>query len=277
MNDRASTTQGLRESRKTDADARKLVARLVDIYKRFGPLIVLEGINLDLVAGQTTVIIGESGSGKSVLLNHLVRLLKPDRGEVYFHEQRIDNISERQLSEIRPHMGFLFQGSALFDSMNVGENIAFPIVEHTKRIPSEVDKIVARKLALVGLEGIQRKMPSELSGGQKKRVALARAIALDPEMILYDEPTTGLDPPRSDEIDALIGKLQKELGVTSVVVTHDMATVRKVADRVIMLYKGRFIFDGKRDEVFQSEDERVRNFVEGRSDPAMLAALRKGV
>jgi len=274
MTDRETIPAKVERISPKNGDGRKPVARLANVHKSFGDLVVLDGVSLELAKGQTTVIIGESGAGKSVAIYHLVRLLKPDRGEVYFHERRIDDLSERELSEIRPRMGFLFQLSALFDSMTVGENVAFPIVEHTRRKPAEIKETVARKLSMVGLAGIERKKPSELSGGQKKRVALARAIALDPEMILYDEPTTGLDPPRSDEIDALIEKLQKELGVTSVVVTHDMATVRKVADRVVMLYKGHFIFDGTRDELFNCKDERVRNFVEGRSDPAMLAELR---
>ena len=249
------------------------VMRLVDLHKRFGSLVVLNGVNLELEAGRTTVVIGESGSGKSVLLQHMVRLLKPDRGEVYFHDRRIDDLSERELAEIRPRMGFLFQLSALFDSMTVAENVGFPIAEHTKRKRGEIDTIVERKLSMVGLDGLQAKYPAQLSGGQKKRVALARAIALDPEMILYDEPTTGLDPPRADEINELIIKLKEELGVTSVVVTHDMASARKVGDRIVMLYKGVFIFDGTFDEIQKAEDARVRGFVEGRCDDEMRKAL----
>lgn len=279
MNERREPTSARRSVRTTPDQPKSNVdgpiARLVGICKRFGQLIVLDGIDLDLKPGDTTVIIGESGSGKSVLLNHIVRLIKPDRGEVYFHDQRIDNMPERQLSAIRPRIGFLFQLSALFDSMTVGENVGFPIAEHTKKAPAEIAEIVKQKLTQVGLEGIEEKMPAQLSGGQKKRVALARAIALEPEMILYDEPTTGLDPPRSAEIDALIAKLKDELGVSSVVVTHDMATVHSVADRVVMLFKGKFIFDGTKEELFASDDERVSAFVKGRMDPAMRAALEK--
>jgi len=243
------------------------VVRLVEVHKRFGDLIVLDGINLDLQAGKATVVIGESGSGKSVLLQHIVCLLRPDRGEVHFHDRRIDNLSERELSEIRPRFGFLFQLSALFDSMTAGENVAYPLREHTGKSRHEIDRIVREKLAMVGLEDVAGKMPSQLSGGQKKRVALARAIALDPEVILYDEPTTGLDPPKADEINELIRKLQQELSVTSVVVTHDMASGCRVADRIVMLHQGEFIFDGAPDAIVQSQDPRVRAFVEGRCSP----------
>ena len=171
-------------------------------------------------------------------------MLAPDRGEVYYRGRRIDNLPERELVEIRTRFGFLFQMGALFDSLTVAENVAFPIVEHTRKTPREIERIVADKLAMVGLDGLQSKKPAQLSGGQRKRVALARAIALDPEVILYDEPTTGLDPIRADVINELIRKLQRELGGTSIVVTHDMASVRKVGDRVVMLHKGEFIFDG---------------------------------
>ncbi len=250
------------------------VVRLVDVHKRFGDHMVLDGLNLDLHAGETTVIIGESGVGKSVILKHIVRLLKPDRGEVYFRDRRIDNLSERELARIRPHFGFLFQLGALFDSMTVGENIAFPIREHTRRSQAEIDGIVQQKLAMVGLDGLQGQWPAELSGGQKKRVALARAIAVDPEIILYDEPTTGLDPPRADVINELIIKLQRELGVTSVVVTHDMASAGKVSDRILMLLEGKFIFDGTADEIIQCQDPRVRCFVEGRCHAEDLESLK---
>jgi len=251
------------------------VVRLVGVHKRFGETIVLDGIALVLKPGQTTVIIGESGAGKSVILKHIVRLLRPDRGQVYFRERRIDDLPERDLVDIRPRMGFLFQLSALFDSMTVEQNIAFPIYEHTRLNRVEVKDLVRRKLAMVGLDGLQAQWPAELSGGQKKRVALARAIALDPELILYDEPTTGLDPPRADEINELILKLQSELEVTSVVVTHDMASARKVADRILMLYHGNFIFDGTPDSIAQAEDPRVRCFVEGRCTDEVLRSLRE--
>lgn len=249
------------------------VVRLVNVHKRFGDLVVLSGINLDLRAGRTTVIIGESGCGKSVLLQHIVRLLRPDRGEVYYRRQRIDNLPERELAPMRRRFGFLFQLSALFDSLTVGENVAFPLEQHTRKNRREIEIIVQRKLAMVGLDGIQAQWPGQLSGGQKKRVALARAIALDPELILYDEPTTGLDPPRADVINELILKLQRELGVTSVVVTHDLVSARKVANRIVMLHQGNFIFDGSPDSMCSSADPRVHRFVEGLCDEEDLRSL----
>ncbi|MBU0717779.1 MAG: ABC transporter ATP-binding protein [Planctomycetes bacterium] len=248
--------------------------RLVGVHKSFDGIAVLKGLDLDLRAGETTVIIGESGSGKSVILKHIVRLLRPDRGEVYYRDRRIDCLSERDLVALRPRFGFLFQLGALFDSMTVEQNVSFPICEHTRQSAEDIREIVRQKLRMVGLDGIQAKWPGELSGGQKKRVALARAIALDPELILYDEPTTGLDPPRADEINELILKLTDELRVTSVVVTHDMASVRKVADRVLMLHDGKFIFDGTPEETMQTDDPRVRCFVEGRCDDDVLENLR---
>ena len=253
------------------------IIRMVDVHKRFGDLVVLNGLDVELEAGQTTVIIGESGSGKSVILKHIVRLLRPDRGEVYYRDQRIDNLPERELVALRPRFGFLFQLSALFDSMTVAENVGFPIREHTRRSRREIAEIVRQKLDMVGLDGIQAKMPAELSGGQTKRVALARAIALDPEIILYDEPTTGLDPPRADVINELINKLQSELNVTSVVVTHDMTSAAKVSDRILMLYEGKFIFDGTPEDIISSEDPRVRCFVEGRcaEDDLMSIQLKE--
>jgi len=251
------------------------IIRLVDLHKRFGDLVVLAGVDLELMSGQTTVVIGESGCGKSVLLKHIVRLLRPERGEVHFRGQRIDRLSERELTTIRPHFGFLFQLGALFDSMTVGENVAFPIREHTRKGRREIGEIVRSKLAMVGLDGVQNKLPAELSGGKKKRVALARAIAVDPEVILYDEPTTGLDPPRSDVINELILKLQRELHVTSVVVTHDMVSARKVADRIVMLHQGTIVFDGTPETIMTTDDSRVRCFVEGRCSDEVLRGLQE--
>jgi len=246
---------------------------LRNVCKRFGPLVVLDGINLAIEAGHCIVIIGASGSGKSVMLKHIVRLLQPDKGEVYFNGQRIDNLPERKLDDIRCDFGFLFQMGALFDSMTVAENIAFPLVEHTKKNPDEIAAVVKRCLSLIGLPDAGPKMPAQLSGGQRKRVALARAIALEPKVILYDEPTTGLDPIRSDVINELIIRLQKELHVTSIVVTHDMHSAFKVADRIVMLFEGKFIFDGTPDEIRQSKDPRVANFVEGKATDLELASL----
>jgi phospholipid/cholesterol/gamma-HCH transport system ATP-binding protein len=244
------------------------------ISKRFGSLIVLNDLSLSIEKGKCLVVIGASGTGKSVMLKHIVGLLKPDKGEVWFDGQRIDKLSERQLVDVRTRFGFLFQMGALFDSLSVAENIAFPIVEHTKKPREEIDRIVKQKLRLVGLPDSGAKMPGELSGGQKKRVALARAIALDPEVILYDEPTTGLDPVRSDVINELILKLQHELNVTSIVVTHDMNSAFKVADRIVMLHEGRIIFDGSVEEIQRSENPDVKRFVEGEADERELATLK---
>jgi phospholipid/cholesterol/gamma-HCH transport system ATP-binding protein len=256
-----------------ESDASEVVG-LRDVHKSFGSLVVLDGVTVSLNRGETTVVIGESGVGKSVILKHTVGLLRPDTGSVWFGGQRIDDLPERELSKIRRRFGFLFQMGALFDSLSAGENIAFPLRESGMRDKREIRRIVDEKLAMVGLNEVREKRPAELSGGQRKRVALARAIALNPEVILYDEPTTGLDPVRSDVINELILKLKRELQVTSIVVTHDMASVFKVADRILMLYKGKFIFDGTAAQIRESGDERVRRFIDGRASREDLAGLR---
>ncbi|MGH7214807.1 MAG: ABC transporter ATP-binding protein [Tepidisphaeraceae bacterium] len=248
--------------------------QLRHISKRFGRLVVLNDVSLDVPTGQSLVIIGASGSGKSVMLKHMVGLLKPDKGEVWFDGQRIDNQPERRLQEIRRHFGFLFQMGALFDSMTVADNIGFPLTEHTSKSPEEIEQIVRQKLTLVGLPDAGPKMPAELSGGQRKRVALARAIAFDPQIIMYDEPTTGLDPIRSDVINELILKLQRELKVTSIVVTHDMNSAFKVGDLVVMLYEGQLIADGTPEQIRNSDNEHVRRFVLGEASEQELGVLR---
>ena len=244
------------------------------VTKRFGSLLVLNNLTLSIEPGKCLVVIGASGTGKSVMLKHIVGLLRPDRGEVWFEGKRIDHLPERDLVAVRTRFGFLFQMGALFDSLTVAENIAFPVVEHTHKPADEIAKIVATKLRQVGLPDAGPKMPGELSGGQKKRVALARAIALDPEVILYDEPTTGLDPVRSDVINELILKLQRELQVTSIVVTHDMNSAFKVADRIVMLHEGHIIFDGTTEEIQKSQIPEVRRFVEGEAGEQELATLK---
>jgi phospholipid/cholesterol/gamma-HCH transport system ATP-binding protein len=244
-----------------------------DVHKRFGHQIVLSGVTLSIERGQSLVIIGASGSGKSVMLKHIVGLLTPDRGEIWFDGARVDNLPERQIMPLRQRCGFLFQMGALFDSLTVGDNIAFPLVEHTKKTPEEIRQIVAHRLGMVGLSGIENKMPAELSGGQRKRVALARAIALDPELILYDEPTTGLDPIRADVINALILKLHRQLHGTSIAVTHDMSSAFKIADRIVMLHEGTLIADGSPDDIRNSTNPIVRRFVLGEADERELAAL----
>ncbi len=248
---------------------------LRNLSKRFGPLHVLRKVNLSIEEGKCLVILGGSGSGKSVMLKHVVGLLKPDKGEVWFDGQRIDDLPERRLVPIRTQFGFLFQMGALFDSLTVGDNVAFPLVEHTHKGAEEIGELVKEKLAFVGLDGTQKKMPGELSGGQRKRVALARAIALGPRVVLYDEPTTGLDPIRSDVINELILKLQRELKVTSIVVTHDMQSAFKVGDRIVMLHEGKVIFDGIPDEVRTSDNPIVHRFVAGEAGEQELAGLRQ--
>ena len=247
---------------------------LRNVHKRFGRLVVLNGVTLSIEEGQSLVVIGASGSGKSVMLKHIVGLLKPDKGEVWFDGKRIDDNSEREMDGIRQLFGFLFQMGALFDSLTVEENVAFPLVEHTKKRGDEIGTLVRQKLAMVGLDGTQKKMPAELSGGQRKRVALARAIALGPRVILYDEPTTGLDPIRSDVINELILKLKRELNVTSIVVTHDMNSAFKVADRIVMLHEGKLIFDGTPQDIQKSDVPVVRRFVLGEAGDQELAGLR---
>jgi phospholipid/cholesterol/gamma-HCH transport system ATP-binding protein len=251
----------------------KPLIELRNVSKRFGWLVVLNNVSLSIESGKCIVIIGASGTGKSVLLKHIVGLLKPDSGEIWFKDQRIDEMTEHQLTTIRTRFGFLFQMGALFDSMCVQDNVAFPLVEHTKKSPEEIQQTAKQKLGMVGLPNVGKKMPGELSGGQKKRVALARAIAMDPEVILYDEPTTGLDPIRSDVINALIVKLQRELKVTSIVVTHDMQSAFKVADRIVMLHEGHIIFDGTPEEIQTTDNEIVKRFVQGEASEQELASL----
>ena len=248
---------------------------LENITKRFGPNLVLDNVSLAIEKGKTTVVIGPSGCGKTVLVKHLIVLLRPNSGQVYFKNRRIDNLSENELNKVRTLYGFLFQGGALFDSLSVTENIIFPIRQHCRITDwSEVEELVKAKLAMVGLDGYQNQFPANLSGGQRKRVALARAIALNPEVVLYDEPTTGLDPIRSDVINELVLKLQRELGVTSVVVTHDMTSAYKVADRIIMLHKGKIVADGDADHIRNHPHPVVQQFIHGQVDEDDLAVLR---
>ena len=249
---------------------------MIGVHKAFGSLVVLAGIDLEISRGKTTVVIGPSGCGKSVLLKHVVGLLKPDSGEVWFRHHCISSLPESALVRVRRRMGFLFQGGALFDSMTVQENVCFPLAEHhVGTDESRIDRS-RQVLDLVGLNGLQGRYPEELSGGQKKRVALARAIALEPELILYDEPTTGLDPVRADLINELILKLQSALGTTAIVVTHDMASARKVGDRIVMLHEGKLIVDASPEELENVDDDVVQRFVQGRASPGELAQLHRG-
>lgn len=251
----------------TPAFAYGPIVRLQDVRKSFGPVKVLDGVTLSLNAGHNTVVLGPSGAGKSVLLKHVVGLLRPDAGEVYFRHERVDNVPERRLTGVRREIGFLFQMAALFDSMTVEENVAFPLVEHTDLNKQQRRERVAEALRTVEMDGMQHKLPAQLSGGQRKRVGLARAVILHPALVLYDEPTTGLDPIRADGINDLILKMRDALGLTGIVVTHDLASARKVADRVVVLYEGRIVADGTFDEVERSPHPYVQRFLSGTYHP----------
>lgn len=235
-----------------------------NLTKSFGKNKVLKGVNLNIERGKTTVIIGASGCGKSVLLKHIIGLLKPDEGEIFIDGEEITKMNEKEIYRVRNKFGFLFQGAALFDSMTVGENIGLGLVENTETPQAEVKRIVTEKLELVNLKGTENLMPSELSGGMRKRVGLARALACSPEFILYDEPTTGLDPITSEAIDQLIDSLAKnpKLQVTSIVVTHDIFSVYEVADHVAMMFEGVVHFEGTPTELMNTTDKEVREFLE---------------
>ncbi|PIQ08635.1 MAG: ABC transporter ATP-binding protein [Ignavibacteriales bacterium CG18_big_fil_WC_8_21_14_2_50_31_20] len=235
---------------------------IINLHKRFDENYVLRGVDLKINQGETLAIIGPSGCGKSVLLKHIVGLLQPDEGYVSIEGKNINNLTITELYEIRKLFGFLFQGAALFDSMTIEENISLPLIENDYNYSqSKLDKIVIEKLELVGLPGIQKKKPSELSGGMKKRVGLARALVTNPKYILYDEPTTGLDPIMSDSIDELIVHLNKQINVTSVVVTHDMFSVKNVADKVSMMHEGKIYYSGTYNEILNSSDNIIKSFV----------------
>ena len=241
--------------------------RIQDLRKHLGSQEVLRGVNLEIRTGQTMVIIGRSGGGKSVLLKHLIGLLRPDSGEIFVEGESIVRLGERQLGPIRRKVGILFQHGALFDSMSVEENVAFPLRESGERDARVIAAKVAEALEVVDLAGQQKKMPVNLSGGMKKRVALARAVVSRPRCILYDEPTAGLDPVVSDSINLLIRRLQKRFAVTSLVVTHDMKSAFDIADRIAYLKHGRIYFDGTAAELQASEDPDIQDFIAGRSRP----------
>ena len=233
-----------------------------DLYKSFGENKVLIGTNLVIETGETIVIIGRSGCGKSVLIKHIVGLLMPDSGIVKIENHIVNEMNQKELYELRKHFGYLFQGAALFDSMTVEENISLPLAESRNEYSdSEISKLVEEKLELVNLPGTQKLKPAELSGGMKKRVGLARALITNPDYILYDEPTTGLDPIMSDSIDTLIKELTEKLNVTSVVVTHDMYSVKNVANKVAMLNEGKIYFVGSQKELINSEDNVIQDFI----------------
>lgn len=219
-----------------------------NVFKAYARREILAGVSLKIRRGEVLCVLGPSGTGKSVTIRHVNGLEKPDKGDIKVFGESIVNLSEEELSPIRRRVAMLFQGGALFDSMNVEQNVAFPLKEHTKKSDSEIADLVAEKLTMVGLPGTQKKMPSELSGGMRKRAALARSIVLEPEIIMYDEPTTGLDPVTSEKIAQLIAELNSRLKITSIAVTHDIVAARTIADRVAFLHQGRFQFVGTFDE-----------------------------
>lgn len=242
----------------------KTLIRFEDVHIAFGRLKVLCGMDLTIVEGETVTIIGGSGSGKSVTLKLLLGVLKPDRGHIYFEGGDVTGMGEKELIAMRKKIGMLFQGSALFDSLTVKENIAYPLREHFDYSEGELERIVREKLDLVGLDGVGQMMPADLSGGMKKRVGLARAIASNPKLILYDEPTTGLDPTNTHRINHLIREMQQKLKITSIVVTHDMTSAFAVSNRLALLKDGKICFTGTVAEIKTSKEATVRQFIEGR-------------
>ncbi|MGH2698480.1 MAG: ABC transporter ATP-binding protein [Actinomycetota bacterium] len=234
-----------------------------ELTKSFGPQTVLEDITFDVPKGKVTVLLGPSGTGKSVFLKHLVGLLKPDRGEIWIDDKNVPALSEKELYKVRRKFGVLFQDGALFGSMNVYDNVAFPLREHTKKRESEIKDIVEEKLTMVGLIGAEKKLPGEISGGMKKRAGLARGLVLDPEIVLFDEPDSGLDPVRTAFLNELIIDLNRQLEATFMVVTHDISTAKRVSDYIGMLYRRNLVRFGPAHEMFESEIPVVRQFLAG--------------
>ncbi len=244
-----------------------------NLSKSFGKQKVLDGLNLICKKHETTVIIGRSGEGKSVLLKHFIGLLRPDSGSVLVEGTDITKLHDKGLKKIRARFGYLFQDSALFDFFNVYENVSFPLREHTSLTEPQIREIVKTKLELVGLPNVENKKVHELSGGMRKRVGLARAIVLDPEIILYDEPTTGLDPVMTDAIGELIQKTQKELNITTILISHDISSTFKIADKIALLYEGKIILEGNKEEFTANTNPIVRQFLEGTCHGPMRMAL----
>lgn len=240
--------------------------RVVNLHKSFGEKDVLRGVHLEVRIGESMVVIGGSGSGKTVLIKCIIGLMRPNQGEIHVDGLEITSLNEKRMNEVRKKFGMLFQGGALFDSMTVWENVGFGLRRQTHLHEEEIRKIASEKLALVGLKNVEDLMPAELSGGMRKRVSLARAIAIEPEILLYDEPTTGIDPIMADAINDLIVQMKEKLNVTSIAITHDMKSAYKIADRIAMLYQGKIIEVGTPEEIRNSSNPMVQQFIEGRSE-----------
>lgn len=239
------------------------IIELVDVHKTFGEKVVHEGVNLDIYEGEKITVLGGSGTGKSVLLKEINGLLRPDSGKVIINGGDITTMPESELIDVRKNIGMLFQGAALFDSLSVWDNIAYTLVENSSLSREEIDKVVKKKLELVGLPDIDDKMPGDLSGGMKKRVGLARALAKTPKILLYDEPTTGLDPPNIIRINDLINDMNKKFNITSVIITHDIESAFAVSDRIAFLYEGKIVFVGSVDEAKNTDNKVLYNFING--------------
>ncbi|NOY52446.1 MAG: ABC transporter ATP-binding protein [Deltaproteobacteria bacterium] len=251
--------------------------KIVDLYKSFQAKPVLQGVNLDIRDGESMVIIGGSGTGKSVLIKHIIGILRPDSGRIYVTGDEVTLMNEQELNDMRKKFGMLFQGAALFDSLSVWENVGFGLKQHSALSNDEIFEIATEKLAMVGLYGVEELRPSELSGGMQKRVGLARAIAMEPEILLYDEPTTGLDPINADMINNLIIEMREKLKVTSVAITHDMVSAYKIADRIAMIHQGKIIEVGTPEEIRTTDNPYVRQFISGNAEGPITEDLEKAL
>lgn len=249
--------------------------KIVDLHKSFGENHVLRGVDLQILEGESMVIMGGSGSGKSVLIKNIIGILRPDKGRIYVAGQEITQRSERELDALRRKFGMLFQGAALFDSLSVWENVGFGLKQHTGFSDDQIREVASEKLAMVGLYDVEDLRPSELSGGMRKRVGLARAIAMEPEILLYDEPTTGLDPINADMINNLIIDMREKLNVTSVTITHDLVSAYKVADRIAMLYKGKLLQVGTPEQIQKTSNPYVHQFISGKAEGPITEDLER--
>lgn len=262
--------EGLMDLHPEPPAKKEIMMELRDVYKAFGTgdqrMVVLEGFNATFEKGQVTSIIGGSGSGKSTVLKHMIGAYKPDSGRIFVDNEDITDFNQEQMNSVRKKFGFMFQSGALFQSMTVEDNVALPLREHTDLNENTIKIMVKLKLEMIGLRGCEHLRPAQLSGGMLKRIALARAIALDPKIVFYDEPSAGLDPISIGVIDKLIVDLSKKMGITAVVVTHELPSAMRISDKIIMLFKGKIVFEGSPDEITASDDPRVVQFIKGNPD-----------